>query len=492
MAKLLTTLALLGSVSASPLWDFVNKPTPEYEWSYTGYNISAIGWDAYLLNVTSGSWLTPGDSNIHIWYHQVLVVVPWTIRFPDKAAIWITGGEQNDSPPKDLDEDVLVCASLSTSAGTVCSVVYQIPNQPAYFTQDKLHKRRIEDGNVAFTWYTYMTNSSATPDWILYFPMVRGAIKAMDATTEFVKTLNPALQLAEWMTMGASKRGWTTWLTGVVDKRIIAIVPVVMDALNFQETIKHMWMTLGNWTFAFTDYLEMGVPAYFGTPLVDKLAEQIDPLNYAVNLTMPKLVIDATGDEFFQLQDDEFWWGKLPGETYRMMVDNAEHSMATGVFYVITGIEAFWWSILTNTPRPTFNWTIDPTDGSININTVGVQPDKVVMRFATTLSSERRDFRLLAGDTPANPCKYLPVGNGEACLQPIIWVGETIAPVGPGQYKLTQPLPPSGWRAFLAELYYPGPPGSNTTFKLTTQASVIPNTYPFPPCTGNGCMGGLV
>jgi hypothetical protein len=28
--------------------------------------------------------------------------------------------------------------------------------------------------------------------------------------------------------------------------------------------------------------------------------------------------------------DDYFWWGKLKGETYRLMVQNAEHSMATG------------------------------------------------------------------------------------------------------------------------------------------------------------------
>lgn len=63
--------------------------------------------------------------------------------------------------------------------------------------------------------------------------------------------------------------------------------------------------------------------SYFGTPYVDTLAAIIDPLNYIANLTMPKLVIDATGDEFFQIQDDQYWWGKLPGETLRMMVSAA-------------------------------------------------------------------------------------------------------------------------------------------------------------------------
>lgn len=201
----------------------------------------------------------------------------------------------------------------------------------------------------------------------------------------------------------------------------------------------------------------------------------------------------STGDEFFQIQDDQYWWGQLPGETLRMMVDNAEHSMATGALYLITGVEAWYWGLLTGTPRPTFDWTIDPTDGAITITTSGVQPDQVVLRFATTLDGYRRDFRLVSGDTPANPCKYIKVPLfGSACLRPLIWVGESVAATGPNTYRLTQPLPPVGWRAFLAELYYPGPPGSNTTYQLTTQASVIPNTFPFPPCYANGCMGGLV
>ena len=73
----------------------------------------------------------------------------------------------------------------------------------------------------------------------------------------------------------------------------------------------------------------------------------------------PKLVIDSTGDEFFlvrctapllpslpcnalppclllplmlmllQLQDDYQWWGQLPGDSYRYMEANAEHSQVS-------------------------------------------------------------------------------------------------------------------------------------------------------------------
>lgn len=125
----------------------------------------------------------------------------------------------------------------------------------------------------------------------------------MDATEEFIASKVPGYNIKKWMAMGASKRGWTTWLLGAVaGDRLMGIAPVVMDLLNFSQGVQHMWQTLGNWTFAFTDYLDMGIPGYFGTPVVDVLAAVIDPLMYKENLTMPKLVIDATGDEFFQIQ----------------------------------------------------------------------------------------------------------------------------------------------------------------------------------------------
>lgn len=238
-----------------------------------------------------------------------------------------------------------------------------------------------------------------------------------------------------------------------------------------------------------------------GTPAVATLASVVDPISYAVNLSMPKLVVDATGDEFFQPQDDSVWWGQLPGESLRMMVDNAEHSMATGALYLITGVEAWYAALIRGIPRPTFTWAIDPNpnSGAITITATGVKPDRVVLRFATTVDGDtRRDFRLISGNTPANPCKFINVTVfGSACLKPILWIGEDVKEsdagpggAGPWTYVLTQPLPPTGWRGFLGEVYYPGPAG--TIFQLTTQVSIIPNTFPFPPCTGQACYGELV
>ena len=188
-----------------------------------------------------------------------------------------------------------------------------------------------------------------------------------------------------------------------------------------------------------------------------------------------------------------------------MMVDNAEHSMATGALYLLTGAECWVKALLDNTPRPTFSWTTDNTTGALTITTTGTQPVKVVNRMTSTLDSVRRDFRLVSGDTPANPCKYIPVPVfGKACLRPIIWIGEDEGPVSVvtnasgstvGTYVLTQDLPEFGWRAWLGELYY------NSTipglyFQLTTQVTIRPAPgtplYPFPLCVGDACIGDLV
>ena len=120
--------------------------------------------------------------------------------------------------------------------------------------------------------------------------------------------------------------------------------------------------------------------------------------------------------------------------------------------------------------------------------------------MSTTLDGYRRDFRLVSGDTPANPCKYIPVPVfGSACLRPIVWVGQTIGPASVvgnvSTYVATQDPPAEGWRAWLVELYF-----NSTTPGLlqqyTTQVSfrAAPGTplYPFPLCVGAECIGDLV
>ena len=51
----------------------------------------------------------------------------------------------------------------------------------------------------------------------------------MDTITDYIYKKN-GNNITEFIVAGASKRGWTTWTTGAVDSRVIAIIPVVMGA----------------------------------------------------------------------------------------------------------------------------------------------------------------------------------------------------------------------------------------------------------------------
>lgn len=56
-------------------------------------------WTGYVLNMTSGTWLSPADSSAYIWTHQVLVIVPDNLNpnFTKNAALYITGGSQDQA-----------------------------------------------------------------------------------------------------------------------------------------------------------------------------------------------------------------------------------------------------------------------------------------------------------------------------------------------------------------------------------------------------------
>jgi PhoPQ-activated pathogenicity-related protein len=392
-------------------------------------------------------------------------------------------------------------------------------------------KRRGEDAAVAFTWWDFL-NHPDEPERILFFPMTRAASRAMDAITEFSAKNVPGSALDKFLVSGASKRGFITWFTAATDSRVVAAAPIVMDLLNTQENIMHLFRDYNGFSFAFADYCTVNLTKDLTNGKFPALGQHIDPLNYKENLTMPKLVIDSTGDEFFALDDDHYWWGMLDGETKRLMVANAEHSMATGVIPLITGLDAFYQSIIDGSPRPEIGWTMANGTGQIDFYSPQM-PNKVVMRFSQTLDGKRRDFRLVRGDTPADPCvpPGIPVkifGDGKqpfqslarsdchcmfcssrpsakssdhvrslfcilpqlaACAVPIIWIGEDIGSEyhdAQGYHFLADmPEPEVGWRGFLVEAYWDGP--ANTTFKFTSQVSIVPQTLPYEPCTTCDC-----
>ena len=78
---------------------------------------------------------------------------------------------------------------------------------------------------------------------------------------------------------------------------------MVLDLLNMRDNFRHMWQNTGNWTFTMYDYWLEGINGRIDEPVMDLMMDLIDPYAYRKRLTMPKMVISSTGDEFFMPDD---------------------------------------------------------------------------------------------------------------------------------------------------------------------------------------------
>jgi PhoPQ-activated pathogenicity-related protein len=89
-----------------------------------------------------------------------------------------------------------------------------------------------------------------------------------------------------------------------------------------------------------------------------------EPYEYRDRLTLPKFIINATGDQFFLPDSSQFYFKDLRGPKYLRYVPNGDHSLReTDAFEtVVTCYNA----ILTKTPLPRFSWTMQP-DRSLRV-----------------------------------------------------------------------------------------------------------------------------
>eukprot|EP01130_Rhizamoeba_saxonica_P000875 TRINITY_DN10765_c0_g1_i1.p1 TRINITY_DN10765_c0_g1~~TRINITY_DN10765_c0_g1_i1.p1 ORF type:complete len:481 (-),score=101.69 TRINITY_DN10765_c0_g1_i1:42-1484(-) len=479
LARILTILVIgtLLTISVysneTALDKYMQLPDDAYSYKHVS-TISGAGYSTYVLELTSQTWLTPDDSSIYTWKHWLTICVPDEPKQVDTGMVFIDGGSNRPNPPTTTDAMTLI---LCTKTKTITADLSQIPNQPATFPSDWKHQKRTEDAVIAFTW-SHFVNNTKEPYWLLRMPMTKAVVKAMDAIQDFTSSLNVP-KIENFIVGGASKRGWTTWTTGIVDKRVIAIIPIVIPVLNMVENINTMYQVYGEWSFALDDYLDMNIMNYLNKPQFQEMADVIDPFSYLDRLTMPKYIICATGDEFFLPDSPRHFVNQLKGPTYLRMVPNAEHSLAPQDIDVAVAVGTWFSMILDKEPLPTYKYklTYSNTTGKIEVWTGDVQPTAVTVWRARTLSHTKRDFRLLTCKSPD-------------CIQPVIWWPENLKPVSDGYFVATQDAPKTGeWAGFVIELEYKqsdNPVDAKASLKFTTEVNIVPDVYPFPGC-GQNC-----
>lgn len=493
IAAAFLALMAVSVATATPLDDYVAKVDGCFNFEDLNMTRGGNGWTGHIWNLTSQCWLDGTQVNRPVWWHHLIVVIPHDCNASSNTALmYITGGG-NDNPnsfPGDDDEDLVMTAELAVASRTPAATLYQVPNQPLAFPWDPWHNNgRSEDSAIAITWWHYIQNTSQ-PEFVLELPMTKSAVKALDALEVIIPKYTNT-PVSKFFVAGASKRGWTTWLVGAVEaiasSRVIAIIPIVLDALDLVAFAHRQWQFYGAWSFALQDYYAVNFTAYFDSPQVYQLMQLVDAYFYRDRLTMPKLAINAGGDEFQMPDDHRYWAHDMPGEMNLMLVKNAEHSMATGVIEVLQGAGAFVEAVLYNYARPNYTWSIDNATGRITMST-NVKPKQVTVAYSNSgegVSKGRRDFRWAALN--ASFCLVKVFG---ACVRPLLWTTTNATQVDEFTYTALLDTPTEGWIAFMIEMQWDNPSGPDD-FYFTSAASVLPNTMPFPDCHGADCRGTL-
>ena len=158
--------------------------------------------------------------------------------------------------------------------------------------------------------------------------------------------------------------------------------------LNVEPSFVHHWRAYGAWSDAVKDYVEQGIMDWIGTPQFRALMKIEEPYEYRDRLTMPKFMVNASGDQFFLPDSSQFYFDDLRGEKHLRYVPNASHSLDKSD--ALESVQAFYASIVKGTPRPEINWTFE-RDGSIKV-VAKERPDDVMLWQATNPAA--RNFRL--------------------------------------------------------------------------------------------------
>ncbi len=250
---------------------YVAAPDSNFSWKVLK-PLPAEGVTATLLEMTSQKWLTEQEVERPLWTHWLTVVRPQEVK-SDVALLFITGGSLERQPPSSPPA-WLVNAARDT--GTMTAELRLVPNQPVVFKDDPTRKPRTEDDFIAYTWDKFLRTGDEK--WPARLPMTKSAVRAMDAVTQFAASADGGGQkVARFVVSGASKRGWTTWTTAAVDKRVIAIVPAVIDMLNVEPSFIHHYRAYGAWSDAVKDYTEQGIMDWMGTPQFRALMKIEEP-----------------------------------------------------------------------------------------------------------------------------------------------------------------------------------------------------------------------
>lgn len=425
----LLTLALFVfalPLQAEPMQAYVEASDVSYRWTPVE---RLRGEDLLLdrLELVSQTWRG------HRWLHHLQLVRPNQVRNPDIAFLLIAGDG-------DGSEQMALLEQVAKRSGGIAAVVTDVPNQPFY-------EGRREDALIAYTLDRYLKTGDFT--WPLLFPMVKGVVRAMDTVQAFAQA-EFGQRITRFILAGASKRGWTTWLTAAVDQRIVGIAPMVFDMLNISAQTEWARKVYGQQSEKIGDYTDLGLvkKKEEESPRMTELRRWIDPYTYRERYTMPKLLLLGTNDPYWTVDSVRHYWQELPEPKLLFQTPNAGHDLAGGQD-AAQSLAAFCQIIADRNELPDLQWQFK-------------EPDQAEAKVAVIVDQPVKTFRLWTAD------------SGDRDFRNDRWTSREL-PIQPGSAKTSTrvPTPEVGYRAYFVEAELATPTGYR--YRLSTQVNVTPD-----------------
>jgi PhoPQ-activated pathogenicity-related protein len=435
--------------SSADLADYVRKPDAEFAWRSVNHTSNETG-TVFTLHLTSQKW-----QDI-VWEHAVQVYLAKNVPPKPTMLIWVTGGKPNP---------VAIIAGLEISrlAQVPVAFLYDIPNQP-------LLGNKREDALIAETFVRYL--QSGDENWPLLFPMVKSVVRAMDALQAFARQ-EWKTEVRHFVVSGASKRGWTTWLTASLqDPRVVAIAPMVIDVLNMPEQLAWQVKSLGGYSTMLRDYIDAGLIPMPQTERAKKLWSMVDPYVYRQKFTVPKLIVLGSNDPYWASDALNLYWDGLPGEKWVLYVPNAGHDLrdrkaldpTAQLRRSVYTLSAFVRRQANGQPMPKFTWkhTADASTATLEITWEITATDAAGRTAAVPVAA-----RLWVADAPTRD------------FRTATWTSRDL-PLPANQHRLTSQVdvPKTGCRALFGELEFRD---GDQPFWLSTQMQIVGTPTPAKP-----------
>lgn len=431
-----------------------------------------------------------------IWRHKLVFYIPKQISY-DKALLYVNGGKVVDEKGQQIfsqSKESIDFAGIAIKSNIPVIELQDVPNQYLFFNNEPIK----EDEILAYTYKKVIENPEENAYLAGHLPMAKAAVKAMDAVQEILQTENN-LRISGFVLSGASKRGWAVWLATLQDKRVKAIVPIVVDILNTRNSILHICRSYcGVCPLALKDYERHGIVGLLNTNGSHDLMRIEDPYsylddpNYRERLAIPKYLINASGDDFFVPDCSRWYFQDLPGKNnYIRYMPNAMHYFVGNAFSNSTaslksineGLKSYLHFILNKIALPKVSWKF--SDKQVDVSS-SLRPEKVILWYANNEAA--RDFRFLS----CNDGYYDKIRLGwksivadwlPAFLQPQMcdncYFSQDVEFSCPEErrceFQVALPEFKQGWRAAFVELHYNI---ANTPFVITTEVDIFPDVMP--------------